>query len=170
MYKLIEFFFLDCSKESMVEERTVHRLILDDEVRFVCVKDKGKLRIRVISSGYNSAANCQFPRAIRRENAMYKASRSALSFASGSGGTFFYRVKASSVVEIPSTEAGNIKVYDVSDDPECVICLDGIKTLVFIPCGHFCVCDICYNSLKKKDCPMCRAHINQAVDRSLVET
>ena len=36
-----------------------------------CVRDKGKLRVRVISEGYNSEFNVQFPRRLREEGATY---------------------------------------------------------------------------------------------------
>lgn len=36
-----------------------------------CVRDKGKLRVRVISEGYNSELNVQFPRHLREEGVTY---------------------------------------------------------------------------------------------------
>jgi len=37
----------------------------EEVVRLQCVKVNGKLRIRVVSPGFNLDANCQFPRNIR---------------------------------------------------------------------------------------------------------
>ena len=51
-----------------------------------CVRDKGKLRVRVISEGYNSEFNVQFPRRLREEGATYLVEEINLS-ADGS----FYR-------------------------------------------------------------------------------
>jgi Ca-activated chloride channel homolog len=52
-----------------------------------CVREGGKLRIKVISEGYDSTKNVQFPRAIRAEGARYTVEKLELS----NGG--FYRVE-----------------------------------------------------------------------------
>ena len=52
-----------------------------------CVREGGKLRIKVISQGYDSTKNIQFPRAIRAEGARYTVERLTLA----DGG--FYRVE-----------------------------------------------------------------------------
>jgi Ca-activated chloride channel family protein len=57
-------------------------------VELVCVREGGKLRIKVVSEGYDGEKNVQFPRAIRAEGARYVATSLELS-ADGS----FYRVK-----------------------------------------------------------------------------
>ncbi|NEQ70085.1 MAG: VWA domain-containing protein [Symploca sp. SIO2D2] len=59
-----------------------------------CVREKGKLRVRVISEGYNQDFNVQFPRRLREEGATYLVEEVTLS-ADGN----FYRV------------AGDIKLY-----------------------------------------------------------
>lgn len=40
-------------------------------VELCCVREGGKLRVKVVSSGYDSTKNIQFPRAIRAEGARY---------------------------------------------------------------------------------------------------
>jgi Ca-activated chloride channel homolog len=40
-------------------------------VELVCLREGGKLRIKVISDGYDQSKNVQFPRAIRAEGARY---------------------------------------------------------------------------------------------------
>ncbi|MBC1223533.1 VWA domain-containing protein [Nostoc sp. UCD121] len=57
-------------------------------VELYCVRDGGKLRVKVISEGYDSAKNVQFPRSIRAEGARYVVEGLELS----SEGTF-YRVR-----------------------------------------------------------------------------
>lgn len=52
---------------------------------------------------------------------------------------------------------------NVETDKKCVICLDKDYNIVFLPCSHLCVCDIC--SEKIKICPMCR---NEATDKMTV--
>jgi hypothetical protein len=61
----------------------------------------------------------------------------------------------------PTPEPQPTEVQDESDD--CVICADAKKTMVFVPCGHMCVCMGCADGLKQQHgidnvlCPMCRA-------------
>ncbi|MBE8988008.1 vWA domain-containing protein [Nostoc sp. LEGE 12450] len=57
-------------------------------VELYCVREGGKLRVKVISEGYDSAKNIQFPRSIRAEGARYVVEGLELS----SEGTF-YRVR-----------------------------------------------------------------------------
>ncbi|NEU78903.1 VWA domain-containing protein [Nostoc sp. UIC 10630] len=57
-------------------------------VELYCVREGGKLRVKVISEGYDSAKNVQFPRSIRAERARYVVEGLELS----SEGTF-YRVR-----------------------------------------------------------------------------
>ncbi|MGK7931475.1 MAG: VWA domain-containing protein [Microcystaceae cyanobacterium] len=57
-------------------------------VELICVREKGKLRVKVVSEGYEQGKNVQFPRAIRAENARYVVKELELS-KDGS----FYRAK-----------------------------------------------------------------------------
>ncbi|MEH2248425.1 vWA domain-containing protein [Nostoc sp.] len=57
-------------------------------VELCCVREGGKLRVKVMSEGYDSTKNIQFPRAIRAEGARYVVEGLELS----SDGTF-YRVR-----------------------------------------------------------------------------
>jgi hypothetical protein len=47
----------------------------------------------------------------------------------------------------------------VHSSEECVICTDARTSVVFITCGHQCVCEGCSKKLEKNPCPMCRAVI-----------
>ncbi|XP_025112189.1 E3 ubiquitin-protein ligase LRSAM1-like isoform X2 [Pomacea canaliculata] len=44
---------------------------------------------------------------------------------------------------------------------ECVICLDMLSEVIFLPCGHVCSCVICSSPLTQ--CPMCRTSVDQKV-------
>ncbi|KAK7095159.1 E3 ubiquitin-protein ligase LRSAM1-like [Littorina saxatilis] len=44
---------------------------------------------------------------------------------------------------------------------ECVVCLDRMAEVIFMPCGHVCTCPKCSSPLN--DCPMCRAVITQRI-------
>jgi len=129
-----------------------------DSIRFTCIKQGSRLRIRIISPGYISTANCQFPRKIREEGAIYEAPRSALTFSKNSYQKFFYRVKASAIKKISSNQSISVeKIY--GEAGECNICFDNEKDIIFVPCGHFCCCSNCYSQLKEKVCIMCRNEI-----------
>jgi hypothetical protein len=41
----------------------------------------------------------------------------------------------------------------------CSICYDLEITLLLEPCNHICICELCYNSLIKKECPICKSRI-----------
>ncbi|MEH2157994.1 vWA domain-containing protein [Nostoc sp.] len=57
-------------------------------VELYCVREGGKLRVKVVSEGYDSTKNVQFPRAIRAEGARYVAEGLELS-----SDATFYRVR-----------------------------------------------------------------------------
>jgi len=42
----------------------------------------------------------------------------------------------------------------------CSICYDGTITLLLEPCNHICICELCYNSLIEKKCPICKIAIS----------
>lgn len=46
----------------------------------------------------------------------------------------------------------------------CVVCLDARREVVLKPCNHYCVCQMCADSLAPKMCPMCRKRI-QRIER-----
>lgn len=131
----------------------------DVDVLFKCVKENNKLRIKITSPGYHPDANCQFPRNIRIEGKVFKAPQSAVTFSRGPRGTLFYRVDKKCIQEIKI----DVKVFDVSDTPECVVCMENTKDYVFIPCGHFCSCAACTEKLK--ECPICRSSIDSLVKK-----
>jgi hypothetical protein len=41
----------------------------------------------------------------------------------------------------------------------CSVCYDGEITLLLEPCNHICICELCYNSLITKECPICKSGI-----------
>ena len=160
--------------ESQTEGPPPERIVL-----FRCVQEGSKLRIRIASPGYLPEANCQFPRAIRRAGATYQAPASAVTTSQRSAnGKYFYRVRASAVKEIGSdafsareaerTDLSRLRIFE-EEGAECVVCMDREKSEVFVPCGHFCCCQLCIPLLKGK-CPMCRGAITIAVNRSQIES
>lgn len=140
-----------------------------DIIRYACSKVGGKLRVRVISPGYNPLANCQFPRAIREEGKEYTSPRSALSFSSGPTGKFFYRVNGKFVTVLGGSSLSTPQT--IFESEECVVCLDAPPGIVFCPCGHYVCCEECSSHLLKTKggCPMCRGVIKQHVTKDQLQ-
>ncbi|XP_055608583.1 E3 ubiquitin-protein ligase LRSAM1-like [Uranotaenia lowii] len=44
---------------------------------------------------------------------------------------------------------------------ECVVCLEEMVQVIFLPCGHMCCCAGCHIDIR--DCPMCRAYIERKI-------
>ena len=56
----------------------------------------------------------------------------------------------------------------LGDDNSCVVCLDGEKTHILVPCGHQCVCAPCGERLAAQTgggarYPVCRRGIQMAM-------
>jgi hypothetical protein len=53
-------------------------------------------------------------------------------------------------------------VAELKEEPKvlCSICYDSDVTLLLEPCNHICICQLCYNSLITKECPICRTNIS----------
>lgn len=136
-------------------------------IYFKCVKDGSKLRVRAISQGYNSEANCQFPKAIRKVGAIYRVPVADVSFAYSSG-KFFYRVKAKNVcvVDEENESVGVEQIFD-SGESECLLCMENPNEVVLVSCGHYCMCSECAKKLMDTTrlCPLCRSTIVRVVMR-----
>lgn len=160
------------SKDNKEEENLIY---------LKCVTDGKKLRVRVISPGYNREANCQFPRNIRQEGTTYSAPLSNLSF-SQMRGKFFYRVSKYNIkiIEDNSNIINNIEskeckisikqIYE-NVDTDCIVCMDKKYEVVLVPCGHYCLCKECATHLQKlkSNCPLCRQKINMFATRDMLQ-
>jgi len=53
----------------------------------------------------------------------------------------------------------------LSSGGECIICFDGPKNILLLPCAHIATCKTCTSQLMKttKVCPVCRARVTQVV-------
>mmetsp|Transcript_45214 Transcript_45214/g.113830 ORF Transcript_45214/g.113830 Transcript_45214/m.113830 type:complete len:451 (-) Transcript_45214:105-1457(-) len=164
-------------------------------VRFVCIAEGNRrLRVRVTSPGYQNGINCQFPRAIRQLGQVYWAPASAVTLVRrGIGGSYFYRVVGSQVrtgappthaITAPHTAATSgamgpapalsaevlqaLRVFgDDEQFTDCVVCMDRIRSVVLVPCGHFSLCAECAHQMQvtSSKCPMCRSHFSAFVSR-----
>jgi hypothetical protein len=142
-------------------------------VEFKCIKEGSKLRIRIVTPGYNSGANTQFPRNIRSEGAIYTAPSSAVRFGCGPNGKFFYRVSAKFVTKLEDEKAkiSISKIYE-EEDKDCIVCCDKPHDVVIAPCGNFALCSDCANTIKNNrgNCPMCRGNIEHIVTLDQIQT
>lgn len=147
---------------------------VNHSVNLVCVNEGKRLRVRITTPGYINNANCQFPRNIRVLGRKYQVPASAVVLKQRSGCKYFYHINKKDVVILEeTTETPKVeKVFgDDDEDVACVICLDAPKTLVIVPCGHYCLCKECAETLKScaSGCPLCRAKMVCVIDRSMVE-
>ena len=147
-----------------------------------CIKEGSKLRIKFHSfinhenkkftNVYNNGYNCKFPKDIRQVGNFYKVPDNDIRLIKNKqNGTPFYSIKTSNIVimsedekksyldiNITSTDLSTIKIYDAG---ECIICMECESSIVFIPCGHKCVCTGCNLKLRETqyNCPVCRENI-----------
>ncbi len=142
-----------------------------------CVKEQRKLRIKIISPGYHQEANCQFPKDIRIDGRKYSVPSYAITFSEGPNHKFFYRINKSFIKivnesDIPNTQQHTInKLYEDPTDSECVVCMTTEKEVVFIPCGHYCLCKVCALRIKDTNgkCIMCRSIIEHIISRDQIQ-
>jgi hypothetical protein len=148
-----------------------------------CIKEGSKLRIKFHSfinhenkkftNIYNNEYNCKFPKDIRQVGNFYKVPDNDIVLINKENGKPFYSIKKNNIVimteeekqcylgiNATSTDLSTVKIYDAGD---CVICLECASSIIFIPCGHKCVCSGCNSRLKIKksdyNCPVCRGQI-----------
>ena len=133
-----------------------------------CVKEGGKLRVKVTTDGYFKDANTQFPKDIRQEGRRYKVRMSDIALIQTRGKYFYSVTRKSHIVIVDETvpvDLSKVKVHTDEDLNECVICMDAEKDIVFMPCGHLYTCETCSSKVTK--CPMCRQVITNRIKRSL---
>ena len=47
--------------------------------------------------------------------------------------------------------------YIKTEENLCVVCTDVESNMIFIPCGHLCMCNNCMDNYNSKKCPICRS-------------
>lgn len=141
-------------------------------VRLKCIKVGSKLRVRILTPGYFTNANCQFPKDLRVEGRLYDVPVSAVTLVTRNKN--FYSITKKSVIKIVShidslTESFadtkiNIKVYEDNASDDCAICMTNEKCMIIVPCGHYYTCATCTSLIKK--CPICRCGFTKAINKS----
>lgn len=142
-----------------------------------CVKEHNKLRIKFYSfiddngkeyfNLYNNDYNCKFPKNLRKEGLYYEVGPNDISL-TNNGSSLFYNIKKYNIkvvdIFVKNINLDELKVFDIS---ECVICMEQISSIIFIPCAHRCSCEECYKKLKKTkaiiNCPICRRTITSTI-------
>ncbi len=144
-----------------------------------CVKEKSKLRVKMISSQpFIKGINCQFPKNIRQENMYYVVKSEGVKLKGK-----FYTAMQKNIIVCQTFDIDEVKKYiddlivnttekimpktifgEDDDDNECVICMCEEKDSVFSPCGHYMTCYEC--SIQCKSCPICRAVILSILKRN----
>ena len=133
-----------------------------------CVKEYNKLRVKIISNGYNNFANCQFPKAIRQEGRKYRVPPEAIKVVQRGVNKFFYHVDKN-LIEVITEEIDINSIEQVFKSEDCCICLEGECGLVMVPCGHLCLCSGCSVQYKDNKCPMCRSVVMARIDKSKLQ-
>ncbi|CAN9504751.1 unnamed protein product [Ophioblennius macclurei] len=50
---------------------------------------------------------------------------------------------------------------DGPSSSECVVCMETVAQVIFLPCGHVCCCQVCSDALQ--NCPLCRSSMSQRI-------
>lgn len=140
---------------------------MPEEEEFVylqCQKVQNRLRVRVISNNYFQNLNCQFPRALRVENQIYRVPAKDVRIVKNLNKDFYFIAKKNiALIGENIAPREYVKIFTEENDDTCCICLDNKKFYVYISCGHFYVCKRCQDSRNIPTCPICRAVIVEAV-------
>jgi hypothetical protein len=144
----------------------------DTKVYLFCVKEGGKLRVRIVSPGYLNRANCQFPRDLRVQGRYFRVDPTSIKLMTARN-TTYYCIKNKNEIEIveerdvPKPPPPKLKVFENEEQEECLICYDAPKESVFNPCGHYYTC---YNCSKRcQTCPVCRVTVISVIDKKDME-
>lgn len=75
------------------------------------------------------------------------------------------KLKSKEVEETTTTQKEPSHNEDDSPSKECIVCYDGAKNMLLLPCAHICTCVSCtsYIMYSNKQCPVCRTKIQQVM-------
>lgn len=79
---------------------------------------------------------------------------------SNNTGTVSTVQKYSVAITMPAQTATYKDEYEHHNNMTCSICYDASINLLLEPCNHICMCDVCYGSLLKKECPICKTQVS----------
>ena len=124
----------------------------------------------LLPPSYDPQLNCHFPAALKQEGAEYIVSAAHVRRSvERPGRRSYYRVSGDvSVVNTADAAqdgaaATRVKLVTglprVFEEPECVVCMDRVPQVIFVPCAHFVCCGDCSLALSK--CPICSGPIQE---------
>jgi len=143
---------------------------MESLVRLKCIKIGSKLRVRILTSGYFTNANCQFPKDLRIEGRLYDVAADAVVLITRNKN--YYSVSKKAVIKIISEYCideltdcfKSIKVFEDNASDDCAICMTNEKCMIIVPCGHYYTCIECTKKINK--CPICRINFTKSINKS----
>jgi hypothetical protein len=73
------------------------------------------------------------------------------------------RVFPGQIIQYITIAPERLKIIDDEGNElhECVICMHNVKDIILKPCGHCCICKMCYDKMQYRDqkCPICKEPI-----------
>lgn len=65
----------------------------------------------------------------------------------------------------PASQEVGASSAEATPPTECVVCMDGARDSLLVPCHHLCVCMTCANTLRTDHglCPVCRQNITDVI-------
>ena len=135
-------------------------------VELKCVKEKSKLRVKIVTPGYFNDANCQFPRDLRIEGRKFRVRPEHVKLVTMRGKWFYSVLKQDHIEIVKDEDLKDMIIYEDKDDNICSICMTDEKRMVFNPCGHYYTCINCSKIFEK--CPYCSKPIDSTIDRTLI--
>ena len=138
-------------------------------VRLKCIKIGGKLRVRILTPGYFTNANCQFPRDLRIEGRLYDVSADAVILITRNCKNYYsvtkkLAIKIVSEIDALTESLHIIKVFEDDTSDDCAICMTNEKCMIIVPCGHYYTCTECTKKINK--CPICRCGFTKSINKS----
>lgn len=65
-------------------------------------------------------------------------------------------------IALISTDDARREIERRHQEGACVVCMNNVPCVVFGPCGHVALCDVCNSEYENEKCPVCKQKI---VDR-----
>jgi E3 ubiquitin-protein ligase MUL1 len=94
-------------------------------------------------------------------------SRKVLFYLMSLSGTFFASILLNKIYrkirrEIVRYREGTVKMV-MTDDLTCIICMENPRNIIIKQCKHMVMCGICFDKLRKDECPVCKAVIEDHI-------
>ena len=70
------------------------------------------------------------------------------------------------LADVPNFRTREVAESTLGGETTCIVCFEGAKTHLAVPCGHVCACGPCAGQMR--DCPYCRQSVQQWVAMRIV--